>query len=276
MRDAIGETRVLDAADRWLRAAVSFRPRRPTFFQSVDVDVSGCKALLTTLRADGVHVTYTHILVHAVALALKALPNLHQVVYGNRRHYPQHVNLGLMVAGDQCAVPMMRIQKVETKNLIELAKEIIDRAPETLNDANKQLALLRRWGWIVPFDFLKRWILRGMDWIGQRIHPEDLPSAIVSCSSQVVQCATFDIGATALVCSGVVQDKVVVVDGQPVIRPMWNVTCVGDHGIWDGRMSETFLLKLKSILETTSFIVADPKNSVVARHSCNRTKSMKH
>jgi hypothetical protein len=258
MNHGTSKVETLDFAERWLTAAVEFRPAPPAFFQSLDVDMSRCKALLQALRAtSGVHVTYTHMLVHAVALATQALPELHKRVYGKRRYYPEHVNLGLMVEGGMFAVPMMTILKVEQKQLLELAGEIIETAPKIRANGKNQLSFLRRWGWIVPSAFLRRRVLRWMDWVAEWHHPEELVSFVISTSPRVDQFAGFVFGSTAVIMSGAVRDKVVAVDGRAVVRPVWTLTSVVDHRVWDGHMGQTFLLKLKQVLETASFQLPD-------------------
>ena len=246
----------LDFAERWLRVGLEIN-QPPTFFQVVDVDMSKCRALRQTLTAAGAPVTYTHMLVHAIALTVAAFPDLHWLVYGNRRYFPKHVNLGLMVSGGMFAAPMMTIRNVDQKNLLEVAYEVIQTAPKTRDEGARQLAFLRRWGWIVPCDFLRRPLLRWIQGRFQKTHPEELLSFVISTSPGVEQLGGFVFGSAAEIMSGAVRDKVIAVEGQPMVRPVWTLTCIVDHRVWDGQSSQKLLLHLKNVLETASLILPE-------------------
>ena len=246
----------LDFAERWLRVALELN-RPPTFFQVVDVDMSKCRMLLQSLKSAGVPITYTHMLVHAVALALEGLPKHRQLVYGNQRFFPPHVNLSLVVAGGGFAAPSMKICKAEQKNLLEIVDEIVVGAVRIRAEGERQLKFLRRWGWIIPCDCFRRQTLRLLQKIDRRLHPDDVVLFGITTSPGVDQFGGFILDCAGKILSGIVRDKVVNIDGQLVVRPVWTLTSVVNHLVWDGQMAQTFLLQLKTVLENASFLVPE-------------------
>ena len=249
-------TQKLDFAERWLRVILELN-QPPVFLQVVDVDMSKCKTLRQTLKSAGVPITYTHMLVHAVALALHGLPQHCQLIYGNRRFFPAHVNLSVVVAAGGFAAPSMKIRRSEQKNLLEIVDEIVVGAPKTRADGERQLAFLRKWGWIVPCDPLRRLVLRLLQKIDRRLHPDDLVLYGISTSPGIDHFAGLIVDCAGKISSAIVKDRVVNVDGQMVVRPIWRLTSVVNHLIWDGRMGETFLLRLKTVLEDASLVVPE-------------------
>src|SRR5687768_10356147 len=94
----------LDYAERWFRDGLSVV--RPSFSViQATVDMTHATDRLEALRRQGVHATSTHLLVHAAARALSANPRFNQIVAGNRRNRPTHVDIGLSIAGDSFVAP---------------------------------------------------------------------------------------------------------------------------------------------------------------------------
>ena len=76
--------RSLDFAERWLRDGLQVLRPSLMIYQAT-VDMSRPLAVLEQLRQQGVQATPTHVLVHAVARALAANPDLHQIVESTHR-----------------------------------------------------------------------------------------------------------------------------------------------------------------------------------------------
>ena len=149
----------LDYAERWLLDGLHVL-RPPFSALQVTADMTNAIRRLEALRRDGVHATATHLLVRAAARALAANPALHQLIAGTRRHRPATVDIGLSVTGDTFVAPVLVIERADTKSIAEIAAEISQRAPQVREADRQMLGVLRRWGWIVPFAFLRRAILR--------------------------------------------------------------------------------------------------------------------
>ena len=203
---------------------------------------------LEELRHEGVHATATHLLVYATARALSANGKLHQIVAGNRRHYPADVDIGLSITGDSFIAPVLVIERAQEKSVAEIVTEIAARAPE--------VAAGRR--------------SRCNDSCGVG----DGSSHLVSCGARSCgrssrarrsggkasgrfrfrQCLRIGRMSSAFSTAGVLiagqtRSRVVAVDGRPEVRPMMTLTLCGDHGVWDGRASVRVLAAVKSELE---------------------------
>lgn len=242
----------LDHADRWLRDGLQVC-QPPAFFISLDADMTRSKAALERLRQGGIPATYTHILVRAAALALARHPELHQLVCGARRYRPGSIDIGLSVAGETFVAPILILPNTDRKSVPELAAEIGDRAAEVKATDEKNLAMLRRLGWLVPFGFLRRALLRSLL---SRISFRRKGSGTfqVSTSVNVDMAVPFTFTTSAILCGGRVRDRVVVINGEPAVRPVLTLACCVDHRVWDGRAGEKFLTTVREILEAGEFV----------------------
>ena len=113
----------LDYAERWFRDGLCVV--RPSFsVMQTTVDMTHATEWLEELRHEGVHATSTHLLVYATARALSSNRKLHQIVAGNRRHYPAHVDIGLSITGESFVAPVLVIERAEEKSVAEIVSEV--------------------------------------------------------------------------------------------------------------------------------------------------------
>jgi 2-oxoglutarate dehydrogenase E2 component (dihydrolipoamide succinyltransferase) len=61
---------------------------------------------------------------------------------------------------------------------------------------------------------------------------------------------TTSFATAGVLFGGQVVSRVVVVDGQPAVRPIMTLTLSGDHGVWDGRAAIRFMSAVKMTLES--------------------------
>src|ERR1700754_3141903 len=128
---------ILDYAERWLRDGLTV-VRPPFSVIQATVDMTHATRRLEMLRKQGVQASATHLLVHAAARALAANRQFHQIVAGNRRHRPAHVDIGLSVAGESFVAPVLIIENADQKSIAEIADETTRRAPE-IRKADQQM-----------------------------------------------------------------------------------------------------------------------------------------
>jgi len=237
----------LDYAERWLLDGLRVLRPALSVHQST-VDMTHAMTRLEKLRRAGVQATTTHLLVGAAARALAAHPQLHQMVAGTRRHFPSRVDIGLSVAGDAFVAPVLVIEGADRKSDAEIADETTRRAPEARETDRRMLQTLRRWGWILPFGFLRRALMRCLFMsAAMRRHG----AGTFQVSTVPVDWALTSTFATAgVLVAGQVRARVVAIDGQPAVRPMMTLTLSGDHGVWDGRAAARFLSAVKTDLES--------------------------
>src|SRR5918999_4093243 len=119
---------VLDYAERWLRDGLAVV--RPSFSViQTTVDMTNANQRLDALRGQGVAATATHLLVHAAARALASNRELHQIVAGNRRHRPAHVDIGLSITGESFVAPVLVIERADEKTVADIVDDVATRAP---------------------------------------------------------------------------------------------------------------------------------------------------
>jgi pyruvate/2-oxoglutarate dehydrogenase complex dihydrolipoamide acyltransferase (E2) component len=241
----------LDYAERWLRDGLSVV--RPSFsVVQITVDMTHASSRLEELRKRGVQATSTHLLVHAAARALAAHPQLHQIVAGNRRRRPAHVDIGLSITGETFVAPVLIIERADQKSVAEIAEETTRRAPEIRKADQQMLRMLRRWGRIVPFGMLRRALLRLMF---KSAAFRQKGAGTFQVSTVPADWALSSAFSTAgVVIGGQTRLRVIAIDGRPEVRPTMTVTLSGDHGVWDGRAAVRFLAAVKGELEI------DPEN----------------
>lgn len=236
----------LDYAERWL--GDGFRVLEPPGgLALVEVDMTRARALLPELRRAVPKATYNHVVIRAAALALARRPELHRLVAGARRLHAERVDIGLSVAGRTTFAPVMILDDAGGKPLPEIAAEIVRRVPEVQAKEERDLAGMRRLGWIIPFGILRRLLLR---FLFNRLWFRRKLSGTFQITCLPVD-AVLPFTFTTAACLGVgsVRDRVLPVDGAPAVRPAIQLSCAFDHKAWDGVALATFLAEVKAILE---------------------------
>ncbi len=239
----------LDYAERWLRDGLSVV--RPSFSViQTSVDMTHATTHLEELRRQGIQATSTHLLVQGTARALASNRKWHQIVAGHKRYRPSHVDIGLSITGDSFLAPVLVIERAEEKSVAEIAVEIATRAPEVRRADQETQQVLRRWGRIVPFGFLRRAVLRAL-FTSSTFRRKGVGTFQIS-TVPADWALSSAFSTSGLLIGGQTRMRVVAVDGQPQVRPMMVLTLCGDHGVWDGRAAVGLLAAVKSQLEGTS------------------------
>lgn len=248
----------VDFADRWLGDGFRvIQENPPGFFVSADIEMTQARVAIDRLRQAGIRGSYAGILARAAALALARNPDLHTLLVGSRRLKPEKVRIGLSVANEAAAAPVLRLDAVEDKPLPVLCREIVDRAPQARTEDSRTLTQLRRWGWLIPFGWLRRLVLR---LVLSSLHFRHLFGSL-----QVTVLPGLDIvtpllcGTTAVLGMGNVAERVVVRGGQPTVRLMATLTCTGDHKVWDGARIARVVGEIRRILESGDLLAEVPE-----------------
>jgi pyruvate/2-oxoglutarate dehydrogenase complex dihydrolipoamide acyltransferase (E2) component len=237
----------LDFAERWLRDGLHVA--RPALsVHQITVDMTHAMQRLEQLRRDGVQATSTHLIVKAAAHALAANPQLHQMIAGSRRHRPDRVDIGLSVTGETFVAPVLVLEGADRKTVAEIAAETTRRAPEVRQADHEMVEMLRRWGWVLPFAFLRRGVLRLL-FMSAAFRRKGAGTFQVS-TVPADWALTSSFSTAGVLVGGQVWSRVVALEGQPVVRPTMTLTLSGDHGVWDGRGAARFLSAVKGHLES--------------------------
>ena len=199
----------------------------PTVTANLSVDMSAMKAYREQLKAKEIKVSYTDLLVKFVAKALTEFPLLNCSVEDNKIVYKHYVNMGVAVALDN-GLLVPNIADADRKSLTEISAEV------------KELAKLAREGKLPPEK------LRGGTF------------TITNLGMYGIESFTPIINQPEVAILGVntMEDKVVVRNGEMVIRPMMNLSLTADHRVVDGSVAAQFLQRVKSLLENPALMLA--------------------
>jgi pyruvate dehydrogenase E2 component (dihydrolipoamide acetyltransferase) len=239
----------LDFADRWLSDGFRVLQENPAgFVCTLDVEMTAARTLMQRMRAIGLPGSYAGLLVRAGGLALSRQPEMHAVLSGSRRMRPDHVSVGLSVSGEAAAAPVMRLESVEEKSVVAVCNEIAERAPIVRADDRRVLGQLRRWGWLLPTGWLRRFIIRRL--LSSLRFRRLFGSLQVTVVSGLDMVAPLAYGAPAVLGMGRIAERVVVRDGQPAVRLMATLSYTGDHKLWNGERVVKMMSEVQRILES--------------------------
>jgi pyruvate/2-oxoglutarate dehydrogenase complex dihydrolipoamide acyltransferase (E2) component len=259
----------LDYGARWLRDGLHEAVQAGAF-ECIDVDVTEAARILKHLKADGRAVTWTHVFIRAVSLTLARNPKLHQLVAGNKKIHPATVDICLSVAGESSVTPVVIIEDAANKDIFAIGAEVASRSPQVVREAEQLLAVLRRWGWILPFSVLRRGLLR---FLFRRLRYRRKISGTfqISCVPTVDVFVPMLFNTAGVLGVGRVRDQVIAVHGAPAVRPVVTLTCCIDHSVWNGMAAGQFLAGVREVLESGDFasaVAAQKPGALVAPSSC--------
>lgn len=241
------------------------RPRDPTVYGVLEVDATAALAYLDGCRSDsGVHVTLTHLVGKAAALAIRARPEVNAIIRRRRRVYQREsidVFFQVAVAGGE-DLSGAKVSHADGKSVVDIARELderaaalregrdrsvqrtqsmLDRLPRGLRGAAMRTAEtltydlgldLRRFG--VPYDQFGSVMVTNVGVFG-------LPLGF----APLVPFARTPLLMTV----GAVNDAPVAIDGEVVVRPILPIGVTFDHRLLDGfeagRLAERFLAVMR-------------------------------
>ncbi|MBC7673415.1 MAG: pyruvate dehydrogenase complex dihydrolipoamide acetyltransferase [Polaromonas sp.] len=200
----------------------------PTFYLTAELDltrVMEMRAAMTEL-GDEFKVSVNDVLLKAIAIALSQHPEVNAHWNGDHIRYHNRVHLGMAVATDDgLIVPV--IWDADTKGMSQISREA------------KELAKRARERKLKPEEFtgstfsVSNLGMFGIDQFTAIINPPE----------------------AAILAIGAGEDKVVVVDGEPVVRKRVRVTMSCDHRIIDGAVGAKFLQTLRRLVENPLMLV---------------------
>jgi pyruvate dehydrogenase E2 component (dihydrolipoamide acetyltransferase) len=204
------------------RQMVQSKAPVPHFYITTEIAMERAVALREELQAlpDAPKVTFTDVVVRAVAVTLRKHPGVNASFHGDaiRRHAAVHMGIAVAVE-DGLITPVLR--DCDQKSIFQIATESRDLVERTRARKLRQQELS---GATFSISNL------GM-------FPVDEFSAIINPPEG------------AILAVGAIVDKPVVVDGQLAVGKRMRVTLSCDHRVMDGAMGARFLSDLKLALE---------------------------
>jgi pyruvate dehydrogenase E2 component (dihydrolipoamide acetyltransferase) len=195
----------------------------PHFYVTCEIDMSEAVRLRAALKSSDrvtADVTYTHLLIKAVAVALEGHPRLNASYVEDGREYKADINIGLAVAlEDGLIVPVLHhCNKLSLLEIAAQANALVERAragKPTSEDLSGGTFTISNMG-MLPIEHF---------------------TAIINPPQG------------AILATGAIKERAVVRNGQITIAHTMMVTLSCDHRILDGVTGGQFLAELKKLLE---------------------------
>ena len=236
-------------AERWLMNGLEVM-RPPAFVLAVDVNMSAALEHKERLRAQGQRITFVHIVARAAALGLRTCPELHRSLLGNSRVSHGAINVSLSVHAETFVAPLLLVENADRKTLEQIAEEVTRAAPVVREEERKRMRVLNTAGWILPFGFMRRALIRILSRC--RFFRRPAGSIQITYAPEVDYAIPLTFATTAILCFGKVQQRVVALDGKPAVQPMMTLVCSADHRLWNGKDGQRFVNAVKDAIETMS------------------------
>ena len=195
----------------------------PQFSLGVTVDMTAAAARLTRERASTPGLTYTHVLLHAVASGLRAEPAINAlwIEEGPRRRALERADVGLAVAGEDAllVVTIPEPDRLPTAELVELTEQAVAEATAgRISERHRAPAAVT---------------LSNLGAVGV-----DRFSALI------------DPAQTAILAAGAVVARPGLVAGAVAPVPQLELTLTADHRVVDGVVAGRFLVAIRDELES--------------------------
>jgi pyruvate dehydrogenase E2 component (dihydrolipoamide acetyltransferase) len=195
----------------------------PHFYASAEVGMDEAARLRDALRAlgdDYAGLTYTHLVLKAVGLALRRVPELNASYDGDAMILHEAVNVGIATATDEgLLVPVVRACDAEPlAGIVRRARALVERARAGRFGAD--------------------------DLVGGTFTVSNLGMFPVSAFAAVINAPQ-----AAILAVSTIREVPVVRGGQVVPGRLMTVTLSCDHRIVDGVLAGRFLAELKALLE---------------------------
>ncbi|HEY2064690.1 MAG TPA: pyruvate dehydrogenase complex dihydrolipoamide acetyltransferase [Gemmatimonadaceae bacterium] len=200
----------------------------PTFYLTVEVDLTRVMEMRAAMAETGdeFKVSVNDVLLKAIAVALSQHPEVNAHWLGDHIRYFNRVHLGMAVATDDgLIVPV--IWDADRKRMSEIsrdAKELAKRARE------------------------------------RKLKPEEFTGSTFSVSNLGMFgidqfTAIINPPEAGIIAIGTSEDKIVVVNGEPVVRKRIRLTMSCDHRVIDGAVGAKFLQTLRRLIENPLMLV---------------------
>ena len=200
----------------------------PTFYLTAEFDLTRVMEMRKAMAdlGDQFKVSVNDVLLKATAVALSQHPEVNAHWLGDKIRYHNRVHLGMAVATDDgLIVPV--IWDADRKRMSEISREA------------KELAKRARERKLKPEEFtgstfsVSNLGMFGIDQFTAIINPPE----------------------AGILAIGTSEEKLVVVDGEPVVRSRVRVTMSCDHRIIDGAVGAKFLQTLRRLIENPLMLV---------------------
>lgn len=196
------------------------KPGVPHFYLNIDVEMDQALELREEAKTLELKVSVNDIVVKATAMAVRRFPRINQIFTGDSIQQLHTVDVGVAVAIEDGLITPI-VKDADQKGVAEIGQEVRELAERA-----------------------KKKSLKPDEYTGGSITVSNL--GMFGIDSFI---AVLNPPQAAILAVGKVEPKVVVRDGQMVIRQMMSITLSGDHRVIDGAVGAQYLQILRDMLE---------------------------
>ena len=236
----------------WRRLALGTwsAPDNPTVYGTIEVDMTESLALIERLRAEGLHVTVTHLVAKALALGLRDHPDGNGLIIGKRLYKRDEVDIFCQVASeDGRDLSGVKLLGVDRMPLHDIAQKLNSRVAQVRARKDREVekskeSLARIPDWLLgpamrAVGFLTYDL--GLDLSRFGIAYDQFGSAMVTSIGSIDAGLGLALAPLVpfshvpiVVLVNNIQRRPAVVGEQILIRPMLTLGCTFDHRFIDG------------------------------------------
>jgi pyruvate dehydrogenase E2 component (dihydrolipoamide acetyltransferase) len=223
-------------------------PSDPQIYGSLDLDATGMLAFIAAARANGEHVTATHLVGRAVAQARVAVPELNVRLVGDRAIDRESVDVFFITAvAGGTDLTGVKVRNADRKTAADIASELTQRSRKMKQGDDPDFARTKHTMEALPRGVLRP-LLRFSAWLaGDRAKSIEALGVKASPfgSAMVTSVGMFGLPmgfaplawmyrVPLLVLVGEIVDRPVAIAGRVEVRPIAPITATIDHRYVDG------------------------------------------
>ena len=190
------------------------------------------KSLLDKQEEIGQRISYTDLIVYVLAKAIKYVPIVNSSLVDNEIKIWEDINIAVAASVD--------VDEAESGLIVPVVKDAGNKSLLEISRSVRDLTLRARNGELTVEDMSDGTLT--------------LSNTGVFTSGWTVSTPIINQPQAAIVLTGGIFDKPVVVDKEIVIRPMMTVSITFDHRIMDGAPIHQFLNKFKTLMENPEML----------------------
>ena len=196
------------------------KPGVPHFYLTVDIEMDAALRIRDEAKTQELKISVNDIIVKAVAVAVRKFPRINQIYAGDHIEQLNTVDVGVAVAIEDGLITPV-VKDADQKGLAQIGEEVRELAGRA-----------------------KKKALKPDEYSGGSITVSNL--GMFGIDSFI---AVINPPQAAIIAVGRVEPKVVVRDGQMVIRQMMSMTLSGDHRVIDGAVGAQYRQDVQALLE---------------------------
>ena len=228
-----------------------------------ELDLSRAMAFLEEQqKGDYPRLTFTHILIKACAEVLKIRPEVGWRMSGYRLVKPGSADIGVSVAGRRGGLaPVVVIRSADRMDIGQIMEDLRREAKKARDEEEKQLETLSRLIRWIPFNGLRRWLIK--IFFKQRRTIRELVGTfhITNVGPLDIDQAFSPVVMATLMTVGRVRLRPMVKNGEVAAVPSAWISIQGDHRIVDGKRAADFMKELIKVLDEPESLLSPSDSS---------------